>query len=151
MTWASKLIKKIISPLDAWESVPNEDPSDLANTESLLKFDDLVLAVLEKNKQIHSEVDFDKHGTKVKSRQALAFRELVEAVKKVKKMIRELDEEKLKLYESMGKILNGDFKYDVSNYKDTDWCSHIQIESTRFNETFFIDKDTGKNRYDSDE
>lgn len=70
-------------------------------------------------------------------------------LKKVKKMISKLEEEKLALYESMGKILNGDFIYDVSNYKDTDWCSHIKVESTRFHETFFIDKDTGKNRYDN--
>ena len=69
-------------------------------------------------------------------------------LKKVKKMISELEEEKIKLYESMGKILSGDFRYDVSDFKGTDWCSQVEVESTGFRETFFIDRETGKNRYD---
>lgn len=73
------------------------------------------------------------------------------ALKKVKRLIRELESERLNLYESMGKLIIGDFKYDISNYKDNVWCSHVEIESADFSETFFIDKETGENKYKSDE
>lgn len=66
---------------------------------------------------------------------------------KVKKQIAELEEQKIKLYESMNKILSGNFKYEVSDYKDADWYCKVEIESTDFNEHFFIVKDTGKSRY----
>ena len=85
MTWVVKLFKKLISPVDAWESVPSEDSKDLANTESLVKVDDLVLAVLEKNKENEKELSkLNVKNTPVwlqvkKDFEARAFRELVEA------------------------------------------------------------------------
>lgn len=96
MNYAEKLIEKLVSPLDAWEEVPHEDPKDLANAKSLVRFDDFRLAVLEKNKEIDiARTNFinknniarawnKKIGLFTDSEQARAFRELVEAVEKVK-------------------------------------------------------------------
>lgn len=109
MTWAVKLKEKLVSPLDAWEEVPNEDPKDISNTKSLVKLDDLVLAVLEKNKEIvENSLDMikmkrlnqtTKNAYKY-SYQARAFRELVEACSKAsgdaRKGIEEMEKVKQK-------------------------------------------------------
>ncbi len=93
MTWAGKLIRKIFSPLDAWEEVPHEDPQDMANTKSLIDVHDLVLAVLEKNekiqeryKEIKSEIGFIEADIWLQENESLMARQLVQACEKVKRL-----------------------------------------------------------------
>lgn len=69
-------------------------------------------------------------------------------LRNVKKMINKLEEEKVALYESMGKILSGDFEQEVSTYQEDQWYCAVRIKETNFNEFFFIDKDTGKDRHE---
>ena len=80
MNYAEKIFKKKLTPYDAWGEVPMRDQYNLSHTESLLKIDDFVLAVLEKNKEGR-----DKTRGGRRTFQSRAFRELVEQAKKVKK------------------------------------------------------------------
>ena len=40
--WKEFLVKSLISPFDAWDGVPEQDPNDLANTQCLLFEQDLM-------------------------------------------------------------------------------------------------------------
>ncbi len=79
MTWAVKLIEKK-------RDIFFGDPKD-GELEIMLTFDDLVLAVLEKNKEIAEEVKHQpgKLHEIIEFEEARAFRELVEEMEKVKK------------------------------------------------------------------
>lgn len=86
MTWADKLIEKVLHSDLLFRTYkttkPKYDSWREGKRRRVVLFDDLVLAVLEKNKEIEQAVE---RGYPFKEKeQALAFSELVEACEKVK-------------------------------------------------------------------